>query len=156
MPARVEWSSSQKMAWEYVLHGVNEGLTQTGALEAYRAGGGAIRDSLWAELWHKDVEAADAWSQLGYLRSSDSVPVRMFEETGINFSGQYVMAIKATARTESGEIIPDLYRYVQSNQRLTWGEWQGAAGDTLLTDPSARGITSYEITDVSFFTRAME
>lgn len=155
MPARLEWSASQRQAWEYVLHGVAEGLTQTGALAAYRSGGGAIRDSYWRELWHKDAEATEAWSQLGYLRSSDSVPARMFEETGIGFSEQYVMAIKATARTETGEVIPDLYRYVQSDQRLTWGEWQGAAGDTLLTDPSARGIVKYEITDISFFERAM-
>jgi hypothetical protein len=144
------------MAWEYVNAAQRYGLRSSEALDAYKAGGGEIRRQWWFDLWHKAESASEEWGKIRYLSPSDTVPESMHDRVDINFSRKYVLNFSASATNAEGQRVPELYRYVESDRRLTWGEWQNAITQTLQSDPSFRGIVKYMLRDLKFYERARD
>jgi hypothetical protein len=153
MAIGVEWGQSQRMAWGYVRAGVDSDLSATGALREYRSGGGAIRTQDWYDLWNKAEAAGDAWDKVSYLTPSDSVPESMFEMTDIKFEQKYVMNVNLTGITVQGETITEMYRYVESDERLTKQEWFAKVDQFLQKYAGVRDFKVYHVTDVAFYTR---
>jgi len=150
---RLEWSQSQRMAWQYVKTALDAGLSQSEGLRQYRAGGGEVRTAWWNQLYHQASTAAEAWTEISYLGPTDAIPERLFEPVNINFMRDYVMSFSITGRTASGESTGEFYRYVQSNRRLTWQEWLAAVDQSVRSDPTKPDVVSYEIRDLAFFTK---
>lgn len=153
MGVGADWSQSERMAWGYVRAGVDADLTATGALREYRSGGGAIRTQDWYDLWNKAEAAGDAWDKVSYLSPTDSVPESMFEPTDIQFEQRYVVNVNITGNTLQGETVTEMYRYIESDERLTWGEWLQKVDEFLQKYKGIRDFASYHITDVAFYTR---
>ena len=153
MPIREEWSQSQRMAWSYVRTGVDSDLSATSALREYRAGGGTIRTSDWYDLWNKAESAGGEWEKISMLTPEDTIPESMFEPTGIKFEQKYVMNVNITGRTVQGETITEMYRYVESDERLTKKEWFAKVDEFLQRYKGVRDFVSYHVTDVAFYTR---
>ena len=145
-----------RQAWQYVQPYIESGLTASAALREYSDAGGHIRTQDWYTLWHQSSEASAAWGTVGYLKPTDAVPERLFEQTDIAFERKYVYSFGASVTVESGEKISDVYRYLESDSRLTWGEVLTGMKRTLQEDPSTRGIVELEIRDVRFFERSKD
>jgi len=154
MPIGEIWTQSQRMAWQYVRDSWLQGLSATEALEAYRAGGGEIRTSWWYELYHRAESAAETWEKVAYLKPEDTVPESYFEPVDINFSKRYVINFSIRGVTETGEVVTEMYRYAQSNKRLTWGEWLNTINEAITKDPTKPGIVKYELRDLAFYTKS--
>jgi hypothetical protein len=152
MPTNNLWTNSQRKAWEYVKAGESAGLSQTGALSEYRAGGGAIRTADWLELWHRYGEAAQTWDTLYQYKPGDTLPESMYSKVDVNYTSKYVMTYSTTVRDEEGNLIHDVQRQVESDRRLTLQEWTDAAVTNLLLDPSKNLTEVYDIQEVEFFT----
>ena len=153
MAVGVEWGQSQRMAWGYVRAGVDSDLTATGALREYRSGGGAIRTQDWYDLWNKAESAGDAWDTLAYQTPTDTIPESMFEQTDIQVEQKYVMNVNLTGTTVQGETITEMYRYVESDERLTKKEWFAKVDEFLQRYAGVRDFKVYHVTDVAFYTR---
>ncbi len=147
------WTSSQRQAWDYVKAAEGSGLNQSEALREYRAGGGAIRTSDWGMLWHRYDEGAAQWDRLYQFRSNDTVPESLFNPVNINYAEKYVMTFKATVRDENGNLVHDVYRQVESNERLTLAQWQSAATEALLEDPSQFSTGVVDLAELEFWER---
>ena len=155
MPDGTElWTNAQRQAWDYVKAGQGQDLGQTAALREYRAGGGEIRTADWGELWHRYDEGAAQWDRLYQFGSSDTVPASLFNVVDINYAQRYTMTFKATIRDPDGQIVHDVYRQVESDTRLTVAQWQDAAAQTLLDDPSQYSEAVLEIGEIEFFEAA--
>jgi hypothetical protein len=155
MPDNPElWTDAQRQAWDYVKSAHGEDLSQTAALNEYRAGGGAIRTTDWGEIWHRYDEGASQWDRLYQFKSNDVVPESLFNVVDINYSQRYTMTFRASVRDEEGNIIRDVYRQVESDTRQTIGEWQSAAAQALLEDPSVYATEVLTIEDIEFFEAA--
>ena len=148
------WTPSQHKAWDYVKAGQGADLTQSAALNAYRAGGGSIRTSDWGQLWHRYDEGVAQWDRLYQFGSSDVIPESLFNMVDINYAQRYTMTFKATIRDPDGQIVHDVYRQVESDTRLTVAQWQDAAAQTLLDDPSQYSEAVLEIGEIEFFEAA--
>ncbi len=145
------WTSSQRQAWGYVTQAFNEGLNQTQALTAYRAGGGAIRTAYWGELWHRQQEGESNWSTLYQYKRNDVIPESMYEPVGIDYRSQYNVVYKANIRLEDGSILHDQYRTIRSNVRLTMGEIQDAINETLRAYAGDYGVENVQVSDMKFY-----
>jgi hypothetical protein len=148
------WTPAQRQAWEYVKSAQGEDMSQTAALNEYRAGGGAIRTSDWGEIWHRYDEGAAQWDKLYQFGSQDTVPESLFNVVDINYAQRYTMTFRASVRDEEGNIIHDVYRQVESDRRLTLSEWQDAAGQALLDDPSVYTSEVLTLEDIEFWEAA--
>ena len=153
MPTNDFWTNSQRQAWDYVKKAENGGMGQTEALRQYRAGGGAIRTSSWGELWQRYNTGSDAWDRLSQFKSSDTVPSSLFTQVGINYAERYTMTFTATVRGVSGDLIHNVHRQVSSDRQLTVSQWQSAAGETMIEDPSILTEEVVSVTDVNFYER---
>jgi hypothetical protein len=127
-------------------------MTLTGALSEYRAGGGTIRTTDWLELWHRYGVAAQTWDTLYQYKPGDTVPESLFAQVDINYSSKYVMTYTTTIRDEFGNLVHDVQRQVESDRRLTLGEWTDAAKQNLYEDMSMPAQQVGEVTQVEFFT----
>lgn len=153
MPLADLWTNAQRFAWDYVKSGFDNDYTQSGALKEFRAGGGKIRTSDWGELWHRYDEAAASWERLYQFGQNDVVPESLFAEVNINYQQKYIMTFKADIRTPKGSIVHDIYRQVESDRKMTLGEWQQAALELIIEDPTSQGTEILEMRDVEFFKR---
>ena len=148
------WTKSQKQAWGYVKGGYNAGMTQTESLQMYREGGGHISTSNWGELWHRAKEGAQQWENLYQLKSSDVVPESMYTQVDINYQERYVMTFQVSIRQDTGEILHNIHRQVESSVRLTLEEWTNAARESMYEDLSSPASNVLSIEDIQFFTRS--
>lgn len=148
------WTNAQRQAWDYVKSAHGEDLNQTNALSSYRAGGGAIRTSDWGEIWHRYDEGVAQWDRLYQFKNNDLIPESLFNVVDINYSQRYVMTFKATVRDEAGNIVHNVYRQVEADQKQTLGEWQAQANDALLNDPSVYTSAVIDISNVEFWESA--
>lgn len=148
------WTPAQRQAWDYVKSGQGEDMTQTGALQAYRAGGGHIRTQDWGTLWHRYDEGVAQWDRLYQFKAGDVVPESLFTVVDINYAQRYTMTFKASIRDESGNIVHSVYRQVESDRLMTMAQWQASAAETLLEDPSQYSTELISLEDVQFFEAA--
>jgi len=148
------WTDAQRQAWDYVKSAHGEDLGQTSALASYRAGGGSIRTSDWGEIWHRYDEGAAQWDRLYQFKNTDIIPESLFNVVDINYSQRYVMTFKATVRDEAGNIVHDVYRQVEADQKQTLAEWQSQANQALLDDPSVYTSAVLDIGEVEFWEAA--
>ena len=152
MGANNLWTNAQRQAWDYVKAGEGSGMTLTGALSDYRAGGGAIRTADWLELWHRYGDAAQTWDTLYQYKPGDVVPESLFAQVDVNYQSKYVMTYTTTVRDEFGNLVHDVQRQVESDRRLTLQEWTDAARQNLFEDMSIPTQEVYQVTNVEFFT----
>lgn len=135
----VTWTNSQKQAFAYIRRGVSTGLSATGALRQYRAGGGAIRDSSWYSLYRR------TFAQEGWRETVKEIPMtyivreNMFQSTDWDFKEQYIMQMKVSGYSkEIGRRITK-WVTVENDKLLTKQEWlwyaQEAVNNTIGSIP---------------------
>jgi hypothetical protein len=115
---------------------ISEGLRQTEALLAYREGGGAIRTSLWGDLWKRYQSGVETWDAFYTLKGSDSIPESFFVETDINYKNTYNYAYRVEGIDIDGNIRSSKYGTITSNRRLTVTQLSNA-----ITEDMESGIT---------------
>lgn len=148
-----EWTRSQKIAWEFTLLGVGQGINATQALKQYRSGGGRIRDSSWYSLYK------DAFSLYGHRESivkipmTYTVPETMSSEEDIAWRSRYVMQMKLYGvDTETGEHISQ-YVTAESDVLLTKKEWIDSAADAITGLDWTRPIVVDYAREFTFYKR---
>lgn len=150
MPER--YTTSEAVAWEYVLNARSRELSATQALREYRAGGGHIRDSDWYYLYRSAADAEIA-TELSNRLPDYLYPTRdSFMYTPVNYQKPYVVKVKVTAVDSEGNVYPSFWRTIESNRNLKNKDWREAAIDYLTHDKSIPDITDVEIEEVMYFT----
>jgi hypothetical protein len=142
-----------KQAWEYTHAYIDADISATAGLRSYREAGGLIRTQDWYTLWNQASASDTEWGTLGYLSPTDSVPERMYELVDLSFQRKYVVNFGASVRMEDGTVLPEVYRYVESDHRLTWGEALRGFEKMLKDYPQLTGMKDFEIYDVRFYER---
>ena len=146
------YTTSEAIAWEYVLNARSRELSATEALRQYRSGGGHIRDADWYFLYRSaaDAEYAQELSQRlpEYLYPSRDA----FQYTPWRMEEKYIVKARVTARDSEGNIYPSFWRTVESGHNLTMKQWKEAVVDYLTHDPSIPDITDVDIESLTFYT----
>ena len=151
MAAGDYFTPSQEQAWSYVESGVNRGMTMTGALAEYRAGGGSIRTQYWSDLWNTLKGAKSDWDTVNYYKPTDTLPAYLYVSTPINYANTYTVRAKATIIDSAGNVIADQYRQVSFSTRKTKGEIMDAlANEFNFGVTSAYGAIK-EVTEFEFY-----
>lgn len=153
MPVSDLWTSSQREAWGYIQLGYDQGMRQTEALKAYRAGGGAIRTASWSELWHRYDEGSNTWNTLYQYGMNDVIPESMYEPVGVDYRSKYNIVFKSNIRMDDGSILHDQYRTIRSNYRMSLSEIYGEIEDTLSVYAGEYGVSYTSVSDIKFYSR---
>lgn len=149
----VNWTPAQNLAWNWVESAVNQGLSATRALKAYRSEGGSIRTQDWFSLWNEYKSGTEVWGNYKYYSVNETIPESMFSRVDINYREKYVMNVKVLIKESTGNVV-EKWRTIESSKRLTVGEWQQAMRDSIATEAYEYDQEVIDTLDQVFFVRS--
>ena len=129
----VQYTASQKTAMDFAWSAASTGLTQSGGLAAYREGGGAIRDSAWAQIY-KEAFSTVGWREnIKSIPKHWTVPEAMFggprHDWGMRFN--YIAEVEVYSQAEKDWITKHVQ--VQSDELMSKGDWRSLVEEALET-----------------------
>lgn len=139
-----QWRDSQVKAWQFVENAYNRGLSQTAALQQYRAGGGHIANNLWSQTWHAYDTAGQLWNELSYYSPNQVIPERLWASTPQSFSKKYVAKVTFRAYDPESQTSQTFTRWVESNTRMTQAQIQRGIEKSINLIKTTQAYDEYE------------
>lgn len=138
--------ASQKAAYSYVHGAVSEGMSINASLNAYRAIGGAIRDTLYADLYHMFTGAEKGAYEankvpLQYYPDSDRFTTAATEIPS-NFMYIGTVGESGSYREDGTPILQTIA--INSDEPLTHQGILDEIGDIYISDTEKYHVTEYE------------
>ncbi len=116
------FTQAQKLAWDWVVSAVDEGMSAAAALRDYREGGGAIRTQDWYRLYNQQVSYGEEWSKQSHFRTNETYPEDMWGEAPRNFSNRYVGEVEFQKRNLLTGELETTFRYIEADYRMSFDE----------------------------------
>lgn len=147
------WTQSQLVAWSYILSGAQQGLTATEALRQYRAGGGAIRDSLWYGLYKDAFSLVGVREKIEQIPMSYLVPESMATDSQFDWREKYVMQMRVHGIDPETGLGYSRYVTVENDRLVTKREWINLAQEALDSIPGTEPIIVERASEWTFYKR---
>ncbi len=146
------YTTSEAVAWEFVLNASSRGMTATSALQEYRAGGGHIRNQDWYFLFRATQDAAYSRELSSRLPDYFTVNKDAYQWTPVGFEMPYVAKVKVTARDSEGNVYASFWRTIERTTNTTRAGWEQQAVAYLQQDKTIPDIQEVDIEEMEFFT----
>lgn len=142
------WNTPLRRAWQWIVSGVERGLTATAALREYREAGQRIANQTWYDNYRTAFEQLGQRESIREIPRTYTIPESMFTESGFDWREKYVMQMEV-----QGTIPETGQRYskwvtVESDELLTKAEWQHYAQEAIYGTP---GSIQLEVDGISDF-----
>ena len=139
------WPASIRTAWEYMVSSVYRELGPTEALRQYRAGGGEIRRGWWFAGRKAAVHMVKSGEMLLRLPGTYQIPKTMFEESGFDWRSEYILQAEVVGTDPFTGAEVSRWVTVESDVRLTLGEYQTLAQQAIDMTPGSVPIIIQKI-----------
>ena len=115
------------MAFGFARRAAAEGLTQSAALTAYRAGGGAIRTELWGDVFKTAFQAEGYREDIGTVPLQWAIPEHLFTVADIDWTSKFNFVAELEYYNTATKQWESKWIQAGSDVLLTRGEWREEA-----------------------------